>query len=178
MKLKKLTALILCISVITGALSFSVASEEYADDPVFDSEFEFLNKLGVLEEGLEPYFNMTRAQFVKMVAKIMYYNVDFSSIDGYSSSAFKDVDTTYADYHYLKAMYDLDIINGDAFGNFRPDDFITYSEAIVVLINALGYTVYADAFGGYPTGYFEIAKKAGITKGVSATMEPICVEMM
>lgn len=45
---------------------------------------------------------------------------------------------------------------------FAPDDYITYQDALKILVCALGYKDMAEARGGYPAGYLTVAKTRGI----------------
>ncbi len=44
---------------------------------------------------------------------------------------------------------------------------VTYGEAIKELMDALGYTVYAEAEGGYPAGYMILANRENLLDGVA-----------
>ena len=51
----------------------------------------------------------------------------------------------------------LGVVNGVMADTFRPDDFITQLDAIVIISRVLGYENLAIAYGGYPYGYTRIA---------------------
>ncbi len=51
---------------------------------------------------------------------------------------------------------------------FKPDEPIMYAEFVTMLCKALGYGGYAEAKGGYPTGYLAAAKQFKLTNGVKA----------
>lgn len=86
------------------------------------------------------------------------------------ASRFPDV----ADTHWAKGFINVGssegLVIGDDKGNFRPDDKITYAEAVTILVRALGYEPQAQSKGGYPTGYLVTGNLTGITDGVSAVM--------
>lgn len=169
---KRIITCLLSVILILSLVPVMAQGDEYANEPVFDTEVNFLKTIGVTEEGFEPYFQMTRAEFIKLIAKVMYNRVNFDTQTVYGESVFKDVDTGRVDYPYLKACYDLNIIKGDNAGCFRPDDFITFNEAVAVIINALGYTLYADAAGSYPAGYISVASNTGILQSISPADAP------
>jgi hypothetical protein len=52
-------------------------------------------------------------------------------------------------------------------GTFRPDDAVTYEQAIKMLICSIGYSTKAEELGGYPQGYVMIANQEGITSGTT-----------
>lgn len=59
------------------------------------------------------------------------------------------------------------LIVGDDMGNFRPDDKISYNEAVTILVRALGYEPQAQSKGGYPAGYLSAGSTTGLTSGVA-----------
>ena len=50
---------------------------------------------------------------------------------------------------------------------FDPDANVTYVQAQKMLVSAIGYETYAQAQGGWPTGYKTYAASLDITKGIS-----------
>ncbi len=135
-----------------------------ADGTKYLVEIEFLSKLGLIDSGFKWDAEITKAEMSKMIAKALHPDVDFTIVTG--AQVFGDVPTSHPYYSYIKACKDLKIINGDYNGNFNPDNKISIMEALTVTINALGYTPYADAFGGYPTGYYTVSTQTGISKGI------------
>lgn len=98
-----------------------------------------------------PEESITRGEFVKEVINLFCIQnaVNVNPV----SRQFNDVatDHKYAEYIFLAA--ELGIVSGNG-GEFRPDDNVTYNEAVKMLVSAAGYDVYAQAKGGYPYGYF------------------------
>jgi len=171
-KRNNVIAMLLSICLAVNLFSFSAAYAEEEAEAMFVSEVEFLSSLGVLESDFEPFFTVTRGDFVKIISKILYPGTDFSGAYTEERYVFDDVPVSHENYSCIRACKELSIISGGADGNFRPDDDITVNEAIAVVINALGYTVYANASGGYPSGYVLTASKAGMLKGISVSSEP------
>jgi len=60
----------------------------------------------------------------------------------------------------------LGIINGYDDGTLRPDRFVTFNEAITMLMRTFGFSESAEALGGYPYGYIKVAADAGITANI------------
>ncbi len=58
------------------------------------------------------------------------------------------------------------LVVGDDLGNFRPNDNISYNEAVTILVRALGYEPQAQSKGGYPGGYLSAGSSTGLTSGV------------
>src|SRR5690606_3803199 len=61
------------------------------------------------------------------------------------------------------------IVNGYPDGTFKPKGLVTQAEALTMLVRALGFGSYADANGGFPTGYLLAAQQLGLTEGMGLT---------
>ena len=53
---------------------------------------------------------------------------------------------------YINVATSLGLVEGDGDGNFRPNDKITYREAVAIMVRATGYENVAQGKGGYPKG--------------------------
>jgi len=104
--------------------------------------------------------------------ELMMYFSKISGVHGISKSGytgkFTDVNSETMYCTHIQAMENLGIINGNGMGNFYPESPVTLQEAVAAAIKLLGYDIYAETMGGYPTGYFNVANQAGISKGVKA----------
>lgn len=56
-------------------------------------------------------------------------------------------------------------------GTFKPDEYITYQQAIKMIVSALGYSVVAERNGGYPHGYTITGVNLGITPDKASVTE-------
>ncbi len=65
------------------------------------------------------------------------------------------------------------LVVGDTSGTFRPDDQIKFSEAVTIIIRALGYEPQAMSRGGFPSGYIQTANSIGLTKGLSVNQDAL-----
>ena len=167
MRKKKITAVILTVLLLLP--NCIPAADEPETHSGFVQETAFLKAVGVLNETFRPASEMSKAEFVTMIIKTLYPDSDFSAAYDYDSYIFKDVDRRHEAFAYIKACKDLNIINGNPEGYFYPDQAVSMNEAIVILVNALGYTRHAIAYGGYPTGYLSIAMQSGILKGIDVS---------
>jgi len=87
-----------------------------------------------------------------------------------SATGFPDVPPGHWATGFINVGTTEGLVIGDDKGNFRPDDNITYSEAITILVRALGYEPQAKAKGGFPNGYLAAGNSTGLTKGISVAM--------
>ena len=78
---------------------------------------------------------------------------------------FPDVGVDHWANGYINVAQAQQYVIGDDMGKFRPNDNITYAEAVTIMMRALGYEPAAKANGGFPTGYLVTAGTAGLFKG-------------
>ncbi len=168
MNMKKLLSLILVLCLIVALLPAmpAAASESVS---YYQTEIDFLKEAGLLKTDSDPLAEITRAQMAELVINCLY--PDFDMISG--DEAFADVASNHPYYAYIKACKDLKIANGDGNNCYNPDRIVTTKEMLTVMVNALGYTLYANSQGGYPTGYYVAAKTTGISTGVDLSKNTV-----
>lgn len=108
---------------------------------------------------------ITRGELMMYFSKISGVDVVFKS--GYTGR-FADVNSNTPYCTYIQAMENLGVVNGNGEGEFYPESPVALKEAVAAAVKLLGYDIYAEALGGYPAGYYNIANQAGISKGVKA----------
>lgn len=87
---------------------------------------------------------------------------------------FDDVNADHWANGYIHVAVSLGLVEGDGDGNFRPNDEITYREAVAIMVRAAGYETKAEKLGGYPSGYLSVATENKMTKNVEGgTNDPI-----
>ncbi len=123
--------------------------------------------------GFYPENNITRAEFCKMVSIIAGISLDDKNE---TSSFFSDVSKEHWANPYIMFCYNHGLIQGVSKNLFEPDKYITYQDALKILVSVLGYEDIAKQRGDYPIGYVETAKKIGITNGDYITTDYITRE--
>ena len=126
----------------TGALLLKAMGEEKALDGLNDK--------------------ITRKEFCSILANVL---VNMSTDDTGAEKRFSDVNEA---TEYLKEISKLSsagYVVGYSNMEFKPDEVISQKEAVCVLVRALGYESWADALGGYYTGYDKVSKMLGLTDG-------------
>jgi len=114
---------------VTADVFTDLADAEWAKEAIL-----FLNSRGVIngnpDGSFRPNDNITRAEFVKMIAAAL--EVEESA----DNTPFSDVsaDSWYAPY--VAAAYKWGIVNGDENGNFYPEARITRQDMVVMLYRA------------------------------------------
>lgn len=177
-KLSKILSGILVLSMVFSLVTTKANAFTVADDvagTVYEDSASVLGALGIMigdDTGLfRPDDAVTRAEFSKIAVHILGLKDTADSSKGISK--FPDVPTSHWANGYINVATSQNIIVGDDTGTFRPDDKISYQEAVTILVRALGYEHVALSKGGYPTGYLVVGSDTGITKkATSAGITP------
>jgi len=154
MKFKRRCFFIIVILLVV--LSSSVYADKMNDETL--SSQKLVEAL--VNEPLVQSENVSRESFVKYVTKLLKLNTSQST-----EQIFADV-TVDEDFNmYLQAAVANRLINVS--DNFRPEDAITFDEAIAIVVRATGYSRLAEIEGGYPGGYRNVAKEAELLENLS-----------
>ena len=162
------------ITVVPSETFSDVTTDQwYYDEVMTAANKGWIN--GTKPGYFEPEADMTRGQFVTIVARIMNYDES-----AYSKSAFPDVDS---DIYYSAAAAfckEQNIIDGDDKGNFNGEDPITREEMAKIMCQALQLKVtipektYADdaEIAQWAKGYVYACQEAGIMEGSGDNFNP------
>ena len=107
---------------------------------------EYIGAYTTPENSEELTLPMTRAKFAEIVAKVIKANESDTNV------YYQDVPRENIYVSYINALREAGFVSSQEI-YFRPDDAITYAEAAKILLSVAGYDVYANAKGGFPTGY-------------------------
>ena len=172
-KAKKLTSILLSLVMILGlsATSFAYVASD-AKDSVYKEAIELLGALEIMvgdkdTGAFRPNDTIKRSEFAKVAVTSMGME-DLADSFNYPTQ-FPDVVENHWANGYINVAANQGIVIGDDEGNFRPDDTITYAEAVTVLVRLIGHTPAAEKKGGFPTGYVTVATQTGITKNAVAS---------
>lgn len=161
----KLISLMLGMLMFFGCMSFNAEAKIQTDS--FDIANSVLCQLGFIsDKTLEKDNTVSRADFTSKLIKIM--NLASSN----ATAPFSDIDETSGFYPTMAAAYSAGLINST---EARPEDKITYNEAVKMLVCMLGYDNYATQLGGYPTGYIRVANEINLTEGISLYDAPLAI---
>ena len=170
---KKLTSIVLSLVMILAlsATSFAYVAQD-AQDSKYKEAIELLGALEIMvgdkETGaFRPNDTIKRSEFAKVAVTSMGMENLADSFN--HPTKFPDVVENHWANGYINVATNQGIIIGDDLGNFRPDDTITYAEAVTVLVRLIGHSPVAEKKGGFPTGYVTVATQTGITKNAVAS---------
>lgn len=161
--MKKLTALILSIIMLIGALPAFAAGNE----PIIlrdTNKLDVVKSLGILDAyaNYEPDESaMTRGEFAYVMSRLMNITLPEST-----ESAFADVTNANPYFDAIMAMANQKIMVGDGMGNFCPDEPVMVASAAKCLLHILGYGTIAEV-EGYPNGCINRARRLDIFDGMA-----------
>lgn len=165
-------AMIVCSFTTVSAAKFA----DVADTAAYAEAVEVLKALGVAsgveqENGtfnFEPEKTVTRAEAVTLIVGAL--NLANEAAAG--TSQFADVNSQAAwAAGYVNVGVAQGFIAGYDANTFGPLDNVTYAQLCVMLTKITGYGEYAQAYGGWPTGYTTMAATAGINEGVAVASD-------
>ena len=168
-KMKRFVSLLVAVATLAASCVFalSVQAEEVSAVEVTEADMLIVEKLEAFGAITNEYEDIgafvTRRQMVDII--INYLRMPKSSND-VKTSPFADVSVTDSSVGNITALYNAGIITGDENLKFHPDANLTYDEAIVFVVNAVGHKLFAAREGGFPTGYHRIAIKHDMLDGL------------
>ncbi|MCC8169530.1 MAG: S-layer homology domain-containing protein [Oscillospiraceae bacterium] len=166
--MKKIISVILTAVMLLSAVPVMADTDSDDDIMVLLSELKIM--VGDGDGNLRLDDDVSRAEFAKIsVASSTSKNTVAS---GLKVSPFKDVTYEHWSAPYIKAAVSAGIVAGYVDGTFKPDNNVSYEEAITMMLKVLGYT--DDDFGvSWPYGQIGLAENLEITKNVDAVQGDI-----
>ena len=169
-KMKRFMSLLLATAMLLTSAVFTLsvyAEENLPAVEVTDADWLLVEKLeafgAITNEYEDIGMYVTRRQMVDIIAKYLRMQVAGAAT---GKSPFMDVPKNDISIDGITALYNAGIISGDNEYKFHPDAYLTYDEAIVFVVNAVGHKFFANREGGFPTGYHRIAIKEGMLDGL------------
>ena len=176
---KRITALIIAlIFVLTSMVSFNVFADDdgFTDLDATNAYYQAITSLvadGVINGYAEadgtftfkPDNTITRAEFSKLLATASApVNTAFTA----TTTQFPDVADANAEagwaIPYIAYAVGTGAINGYEDGTFRPQNPVTYAEAVKMIVCTLGYGKVVDTtLNPWYQGYIDVANQIGLT---------------
>lgn len=167
--MKKILSVLIVFSILLQASFICAAAGDNTADVKKDTDLEgktgFLQYLGVVskEDDVRAFDSaVTRGEFAGVVARI----VNSGASPKASNNYFEDIELSSDTGNAINFLAEQGIVNGTDAGSFMPEEQIEARAAIKMLICALGYKDYAEAAGGYPSGYMKAAGRLKLFSGV------------
>lgn len=162
-----LIVLVLILSNVFSLAAFAAVVPPDVAGTDFVKAVSKLQGFGIMQgdtSGLfRPGDSIKRSEFAKIAVIAMGLN-DAASVSK-GSTKFSDVAADHWASGFINVAVGANIINGYPDGNFHPDNTITYSEAITILVKMLGYGPVLQG-EPWPGAYVAKANDVRITSGV------------
>lgn len=158
--------ILLFILILTFIFVGSAYAQEFPDveGTKYEEAVEFLSAYGVVngfpDGTFKPDDPVTRGQISKMITIVLGYEEFTTNME----SSFTDMDGHWAE-RYVEVAHAFDIVQGYLDGTFGPDNEITYTEVITMVVRSLGYTDQSLP-GSWPYDYLVKAGDLGIVDGI------------
>lgn len=171
MKNYKITKKLLCLflMLLVCIIPLLVSAEDdvivmTAEDMLLEEKLE---ALGVIDVQYDNYdANVTKRQMADIIVRFMNLNSEGAA---QGKTPFTDVSPRDENLDDLVLLYQMGIISGDGNHQFHPDSNVTYNQAMVFVINAVGHKPFAVKNGGYPMGYLTVANRLDLLDGINMT---------
>ena len=148
---------------VSGTMPFPdvAASSKYYE------AVNYVNGVGLMVGDNNGYFNpgnpVTRAEMAIVICRMLGVTVSNSA-----SFKFVDVPESHWANRYIGMAADLGIVSGYGNGRFGPSDYVTYGQAVTMVVRALGESDKAASRGGFPDGFLSIASDLGLLSGIQS----------
>ncbi len=167
--MKKILTILLTAALCLSCFVYVTPQASAVSQDETNKAAAVLNMMGAVEGdgsgalGLDD--TLTRAQFCKIAVVVMGLSGKVGQNGGYT--IYPDVFSTDWEAGYVNvAVRYAGIMSGYADGTFKPDEIVTYAQAVTVLVRMLGYTD-NDVEAGWPDGYLDKAAELGLTEGLT-----------
>lgn len=169
--LKKIIASILATSAVAAQLTGFAAIPSDVVGTRYEEPMKILSALNIMigdESGnFRPDDTIIRSEVTKMAVHALGLENAAEAAKG--DVKYPDVDANHWANGYVNIATSQGLVIGDDVGNFRPNDKITYAEAMTIFVRALGYEPVAQTKGGYPEGFIVVAADNDLNKNVTGT---------
>lgn len=173
---RKILSGLLALSAFAGTLPALAAIPADVAGTKYEQPAQVLSALKIMigddTGAFRPDDTIIRSEVAKIAIHALGLEDAAESMKG--QSKFPDVSTEHWANGYINLASSNGIVIGDDTGNFRPNDKITYAEAMTIFVRILGYEPKAIQSGGYPNGFIQTGTSNGLGKNVTGSAyEPI-----
>lgn len=157
---KSVLILVLVFSIMLGLPCAGVYADGYKYS---DEAMTHLVSLGIIDSEIKEDDYMTRGEFAQVIHNLIG---DAEPVAG--TYIFADLPLDHKHYEAIQRCVQRGYMGGFE-GLIRPDDYVTYIEAMTVMARVLNYADYAKHNGDYTRGYYTTAKMLGLLNNTSIT---------
>lgn len=172
---KRIFALVLSLAIITScafsSVVFAAEMTDVAKDHVYYKAITDLVEKGIItgytDGSFKPEGNITRAEFCAIIARA---DAPAGHVFASAKSSFSDV-ASQAEWAigYIEYAASRNIVNGFEDGTFRPNENVTYAQAVKMIVCALNYGTVVEKTDVWYQGYINLAMQLNLTKNAMGT---------
>lgn len=166
---KRMASIVLMAIMLLQTVAFAAPVPEDVIGTEYESAASMLCALDIMVgdgKKFKPDDDITRAEFAQILMKSLALD---SAVEGYAPvGMFTDVPKKNIFAPAIELGAGIGAIKGYGDGKFGPNDKVKGTEAVKMMVYAVGYEVQAEATGGYPAGYMAIAREIGMLKGITS----------
>lgn len=174
-KFRKLLGAVLACAMIFGVVGTASVSAALPPDMEDNRHAEAVETLGALnimvgdaETGLfRPNDAIKRSEVAKIAVNALGL-ADVAESSNYPTK-YPDVVEDHWANGYINVATNQKLVIGDDTGTFRPDDTITYAEAMTILVRVIGHEPSALSKGGYPAGFLVVGTENNLNRNAVAS---------
>jgi 5-hydroxyisourate hydrolase-like protein (transthyretin family) len=173
---KKILSALLAAGTAAASIPVFAAIPEDVAGTRYEEPVQVLSALKIMIGDENGKFRLDDTIIRSEVAKMAVHAIGLEDAADAAkgTTKFDDVSTEHWANGYINIATQQGLIEGDGDGNFRPNDPISYAEAMTIMVRATGYEVSAQDKGGYPQGYISVATSNGLSKNVTgSSSDPI-----
>ena len=169
--MKRVLSLVLALSMVMSMFTFSFAGTSLKDvaGTEYESAVEALVELGIVngyKDGTYlPENVVSRSEMAKLLVVAAGLAPAAELAEG--TTKFSDVAADHWATGYINVAAEYGYVMGDPDGSFRPDDTVSYAEAITMALRVLGYKTVVEAKGTWPTNYIAKAEELDLLEDIT-----------
>lgn len=165
--MKKIIAFIIIITILTSITAFGFFSDVEPGNEHADA-IDRLVQYGIISgkggDSFDPDGSLTRAEMSKISTIVAGLDSEAAANSG--TSLFADMQGNHWASGYVNVAAKNQIILGYPDGSFAPEKYLTYAEAITIILRLLNYNT-QDLGNNWPYAYTAKAYELGLTKGIT-----------
>lgn len=131
------------------------------DDAEYAEAVNYLDEIGIIKGDDKGNFSpdkpVSRSEMATIIARMVVGEENFLA----PQNVFDDVPMSYWGNQAISTVARMNIVNEVGNNKFAPDDTVSYTDAITMLVRAMGLEDLAIHAGGYPDGYVQVACDCG-----------------
>lgn len=173
---KRIFAFVISLAIITSCAFSSVVFAADGMTDVTEEHIYYKAISDLVERGIitgytdgtfKPEGNITRAEFCAIIARA---DAPVGHVFSGTKSSFSDV-ASQAEWAigYIEYAAARNIVNGFEDGSFRPNENVTYAQAVKMIVCALNYGTVAEKTDIWYQGYINLAMQLNLTKNAVGT---------